>query len=551
MFSRCRFFAREGIGLARARDRPRGRSRARAPARARETVNALEVSDEVFARARASSANDDVVASAAHVERVIAREDVGKTTRTLKTRSGEESGSANARANGSASVARANRRRTTAKEDGNIDEANARATKATVEDADGRRKQKFERWARAKKAARGTSGDTSTKIESDEEADLCKAIQELTRIERLEELMRDEEEKLRLEEIAERGVVEALAARERAAKDLKRAFEPALAARAGYDSISKLRGAIRAGKMARKKLVQRNIGLAARVGIQLYNYVHPQDKGSLSQQDFVHEGVTGLIRASEKFDPSKGYKFSTYANAWITQTAMRGMYANGRLIRLPEHVHYEKQRAMKQRKKVDGLAQDYVQASGPSESEFSAERLEEFAQISLTPLSLDMAGSEEDLEMDDMDVAMYEEGQGGVQVMTYEVERELLRDALVAAFNTLPPRESYVLKHRFGLVGERQSYVQIGKAIDLTGETVRTIEKNALMKLRVKEGPTADLIAHLDRTHDRPEEEGAVPLPIWTAGTQPSKRGRKAGGANKPKTQKIETPSLDLVRSVL
>lgn len=535
---------RSGRGKPQAQSAQRARVR---PAAARDAT----IEDGTSAFDRSTRTRDDDVAggdgAGAPVERVIDGEERVKATRTIKTRAktGEET---------STSVnARASRRR-------NATTSTPTPTPVTnggrVKGAVGRRRavSSGERWAKAKKDARGTASDTSTRLDSDEEAELCAAIKELLRLERLEELMKDEDETARLEEVAAKGAIEVLAERERFAKEIKRAREIAWASRAGYNSVVELRAAIRAGKMARKKLVQRNMGLAARVGIKLFHQVSSSDKGTMTQQDFVHEGAAGLIRASEKFDPSKGYKFSTYANAWIWQTAMRGMYANGRVIRLPDHVQNKKQQAVKQMNLNDGTipVDTSSTVSSPSKVEFTVQKLQELDQLCAVPLSLDVTGRSGDVELYDADISMFENANGGVEMMMCDVEREFVRDDLRRAFETLAAKEQYVLKHRFGLVGEPQSLSTVAKAMNMSGEGVRYIEQQALKKLKFEEQQGfANLLSHLDRTNDKPSDEVEEP-PLEA----PKKRGRKKGGKNKPKPQQenVETTptvsALDLVRSI-
>ena len=546
-------FTRVGIGVHAAVNRRAGRGKPprRHPVGARTRVCAARdvVEDSTDALDRTMDVRDDVVTEAddAPVERVIDGEECVKATRTIKTRAktGEEA-STSANAN-----ARASRRRhATPKE----------ITPRPVENADRmqgvigrpRKKSLGARWAKAKVGAQGTKRDTSTRLEVDEELELFAAIKELLRLEQIEELMKDDDERARLQEVAQKGAIEVLAQRERFAKEIKRAFEPAWAARAGYKNVIELRAAVRAGKLARKKLVQRNIGLAARVGIRLFNQCASTDKGVMSQQDFVHEGVNGLIRASEKFDPSKGYKFSTYANAWIYQNVMRAVYANGRVIRLPDHVQMQKQRAFKQKSLLDGTSTMSAAAMSSTSIDFTVEKLQELDELCAVPLSLDFAGGDGDLEMDDTDIASYETRDGGVDMMTCDVERELLRDDLHRAFKTLTAKEQYVLKHRFGFVGEPKTLVSIAESLDLSPQGLQYVMSKAFKKLKFEEQENKSLLVHLDRTNDKPSDEVDEPIISIT----PKKRGRKKGGKNKPKPQQnTESGSptvsaLDLVRSI-
>lgn len=403
------------------------------------------------------------------------------------------------------------------------------------EDGRGRREARArERWADARARAASTSASANVKLDADEERVLGESIQRLLRIEREMEAREDAETAENLEAAETLGAVEAIARRERRKKESKRRTKDSLAIELGYENASRLCAAMREGKMARKKLVTANISLAAKLAKKMYARVPPQERASMTLQDMVHEGVLGLVRASEKYDPSKGYRFTTYAYRWIVKWITIGVHANGRTIRLPQHAHEWRRTALSRREDVEAeLGREAtLKEVAEASPEFSVEKLRLLRDVSLDPLSLDGKDDVFASPSDDADE------------VSREMENEIFRDALSRVFarDNFPKVEAYVLAHRFGLVGEPMTRGDIARRIGKSAEGVRYLEHKGLNRLK-----DLDLEQHLDTSNDvvraieSPKEETEKPK---------HRRRKKSSAAAKRKPAKDATPSaIDLVRS--
>jgi RNA polymerase primary sigma factor len=227
-------------------------------------------------------------------------------------------------------------------------------------------------------------------------------------------------------------------------------------------------------RVAKESLINSNIRLVASVA-QKY-----QGRG-LPMEDLIQEGIIGLIRASDKFNWRRGYRFSTYATHWIKQTILRAIANSGRSIRLPAYVVDTIGRVARVRGELESTL-----GRQPSRGELAhaacmtEDQLTDLLQSIVDPVSLDAPiGEEGDRRLSEI-LPSEEHQSPSARVFRHAIHQELSR-----ALKSLTPREQDVLTLRFGLNGsEPHTFESVGKALHITRERARQLELQALEKLR-------------------------------------------------------------------
>jgi RNA polymerase primary sigma factor len=238
----------------------------------------------------------------------------------------------------------------------------------------------------------------------------------------------------------------------------------------------RLRGVVHTGEEARKHLITANLRLVVSIARRY-------DGKGLQLPDLIQEGNIGLMRAAEKYDWEKGFKFSTYATWWIRQAMMRAMADQGRTIRVPSHVVELLHRIAKaERELTVELEREPMLEEIAHRTMLEPERILELRQISSVTISLDApVGNEDDSQTWSDRVSSDDEDDSPVE----HVQRKMLMAAITYELQALPERDRRILEKRFGIHnGKPQTLDDVAKEEGVTRERVRQIEQKTLARMR-------------------------------------------------------------------